>query len=235
MHSPDPKDADKQERARLVAASALAALALLAFMLIVGAPRRVPPLQPQPGLDVTDVARFRRDPAACVATLQQAQIQVTALADRREGGCAMRNAVEVTQSLHPYSQPVAGACALAAALVVWERDVLIPAAERRLGARVARIELAAPAYQCRTIAGRDDRRLSEHANANAIDISGFTLVNGRVISVRDGWRGREVERVFLREMRDGACQVFQGVLSPDYNAAHRDHFHFDLGRDKMCR
>ena len=141
----------------------------------------------------------------------------------------------MTRSLHPYSQPVVSSCALAAALVVWERDVVLPAAERRLGANVARIELAAPAYQCRPIAGRTDHRMSEHARANAIDISGFTLVNGRVITIADGWRGRPVERDFLREVRTGACGVFQGVLSPDYNSDHRNHLHFDLGRDKMCR
>jgi hypothetical protein len=25
------------------------------------------------------------------------------------------------------------------------------------------------------------------------------------------------------------------VLSPDYNAQHRDHFHFDLGGFRACR
>jgi hypothetical protein len=25
------------------------------------------------------------------------------------------------------------------------------------------------------------------------------------------------------------------VLSPDYNADHRDHFHFDMGRGPFCR
>ena len=28
-------------------------------------------------------------------------------------------------------------------------------------------------------------------------------------------------------LRDGACGLFATVLSPDYNAAHRDHFHLD--------
>ena len=27
--------------------------------------------------------------------------------------------------------------------------------------------------------------------------------------------------------RDAACEVFGTVLSPDYNAAHADHLHFD--------
>lgn len=100
---------------------------------------------------------------------------------------------------------------------------------------MTRIELAGETYTCRPIAGRRDRRLSEHAFANAVDIRGFTLEDGRVVTVAQGWRGRREDRAFLRAVRDGACRHFQAVLSPDYNRAHRDHLHFDLGRDKMCR
>jgi hypothetical protein len=130
---------------------------------------------------------------------------------------------------------VASSCAVAAALTLWERDVVAPAARRHLGQDVARIELAAPSYQCRRIAGRADRRLSEHASANAVDIGGFTLANGSVLNVEQAWTGGSArEKAFLREVRDGACSHFAAVLSPDYNQAHRDHFHFDLGRDDIC-
>ena len=37
----------------------------------------------------------------------------------------------------------------------------------------------------------------------------------------------ELPAAFLREVRDGACDLFATVLSPDYNAAHADHFHLD--------
>ncbi len=40
---------------------------------------------------------------------------------------------------------------------------------------------------------------------------------------------------FLREVRDGACGIFHAVLGPDYNALHRSHFHFDMGRYRQCR
>ncbi|MBX3428775.1 MAG: extensin family protein [Hyphomonadaceae bacterium] len=152
-----------------------------------------------------------------------------------ESGCGYQNAVELTQSVHAYSAPVMARCASAAALVMWERDVVRPAARRRYGQDVARIELAAPSYQCRRIAGRRDRRLSEHAHANAMDIKGFTLADGRTVTVADGWRGAQRDRLFLHDVRDGACTYFQAVLSPDYNRDHRDHLHFDLGRDHMCR
>jgi len=108
-----------------------------------------------------------------------------------------------------------------------------PAARRYFRQDVMRIELAGPSYTCRPVAGTT--RLSEHAYANAVDIGGFLLADGRLISVARGWRGTRAERSFLRAVRDGACGHFKAVLSPDYNRAHRDHLHFDRGPDDMCR
>ena len=76
---------------------------------------------------------------------------------------------------------------------------------------------------------------SEHATANAVDISGFVLADGRRIVVDSGWNGTDDERRFLRSVRAAACKRFRTVLSPDFNAAHQDHFHFDLGRGPFCR
>src|SRR5262249_53176191 len=147
-----------EELARVIAASALALLAILAFLLVVGAPRPPAAGKPSPGLDATDIGAFRSNSSACLAMLRRTDgVLVEAIPSVRVGSaCGWRQGVRLTRSIHPYSQPVEGECALVAALVVWERDVLVPAAERRLGARVSRIELAAPAFQCRQIAGRDD-------------------------------------------------------------------------------
>ena len=41
------------------------------------------------------------------------------------------------------------------------------------------------------------------------------------------WSGDTPESRFLHEVRDGACDLFATTLSPDYNAAHRDHLHLD--------
>ena len=232
---PPPSKAE-HERARIWAASALAGLALIMLMLLIGSP---PPeeadLMPA-ALRASRLADFASDAPACRAAIAGAGYRTEPIPDEAgANGCGYRNAVELTQSVHAYSAPVASSCATAAALVMWERDVVRPAAQRRYGQDVARIELAAPAYQCRRIAGRTDRRLSEHAHANALDIEGFTLANGRTVTVAEGWRGNQRDRLFLRDVRDGACAYFRGVLSPDYNRAHRDHLHFDLGRDDMCR
>ena len=80
-------------------------------------------------------------------------------------------------------------------------------------------------FSCRPIAGTD--QWSEHATANAIDIAGFNLADGQKISLINDWSGDEKRVAFLREIRDGACDLFSTVLSPDYNAAHADHFHLD--------
>lgn len=231
-----PPTHEEHARARIWGAGALAALAVLMLLLLIMTP---PPPEADltpPALRAARITAFSSDVGACRAALAGAGFATEALPDRRErAGCGYRDAVELTQSVHAYSGPVATSCAMAAALTLWERDVVRPAAERHLGQAVARIELSAPSYQCRPIAGRSDGRMSEHARANAMDIAGFTLADGSVITVQRGWRGPADQRAFLREVRDGACDHFGAVLSPDYNGRHRDHLHFDLGRDAMCR
>ncbi len=118
------------------------------------------------------------------------------------------------------------ACPVAAALVLWERDVVQPAAERHFGERVARIDHFG-SYSCRRLYGRAEGAYSEHATANALDIAGFRLADGRRITVLGDWSGDDKDAAFLREVRSGACDLFATVLSPDYNAAHADHLHFD--------
>ena len=41
--------------------------------------------------------------------------------------------------------------------------------------------------------------------------------------------------LLLRDAPRGACRFFDGVLGPDYNAVHRDHFHLETGGYTMCR
>lgn len=181
--------------------------------------------------------RVRGDSALCRETLAASALQVEPIEDRREGAegqCGFADAVSVTQSGLPYSGAVRVSCPLAAALYVWEREVVISAAAEWLESPVARIEMIGT-YACRNVYGRSEGRLSEHASANAIDISGFRLENGRVVSVLRGWDGSEADAAFLRQVRNGGCDVFQGVLSPDYNQAHADHFHLDMGPFDICR
>lgn len=191
------------------------------------------PLGPASG---RQLIALKDDPARCMATLNSSALKVRALPDRRTGSfCGYSNVVQIMRSTVPYSGPVHLTCPMAAGLYLWERDVVGPAAMKHFGSRLVRLDHMGT-YSCRRIGGGTSGRPSEHAVANAIDISGFRLENGRRISVLRDWNGGSAaERAFLREVRRGACDVFQVVLSPDYNAAHRDHFHFDMGRYGLCR
>lgn len=120
-------------------------------------------------------------------------------------------------------------CPVAVALAVWQTQSVQPAAQRHLGTSV-RTPTHFGSYSCRRINGRGEGAFSQHATANAIDIAGFTLRNGSRVTVVRDWTGDDPARAaFLRDVRDGACRLFGTTLSPDYNAAHRDHLHLDMG------
>ncbi|MGE3067141.1 MAG: extensin family protein [Hyphomicrobiaceae bacterium] len=111
----------------------------------------------------------------------------------------------------------------------WVRLVVEPAARATFGVPLVELKIAA-SYSCRPMNNVHGGRLSEHGRANAIDVAGFVLADGRTIMVKTGWHGAFAERTFLRRVHDGACQHFTTVLSPNYDANHRDHFHLDLAR-----
>jgi hypothetical protein len=117
-------------------------------------------------------------------------------------------------------------CAVAASLALWEWHVVQPAALAAFGQEVRSVEHFG-SYSCRRLYGRDEGAWSEHAGANAVDIAGFILADGSRVSVLRDWDDEGPRGRFLREVRDGACRLFATVLSPDYNRAHADHFHFD--------
>ncbi len=121
------------------------------------------------------------------------------------------------------------ACPIVSALDRWLADSVQPAAMRWFGARVVEIKQIS-AYSCRGMNGNSRAHISEHAFGNALDIAGFTLADGRHVSVKDGWRGMPEEQGFLRDVQAAACQQFSTVLAPGSNVYHYDHIHVDLMR-----
>ncbi len=179
--------------------------------------------------------RTAADPALCVAALQTSSLKHALVADNDTGdGCGWQTAVRVNDAR--FAPTFTLTCSAALSLAMWERHALQPAAQAHFGQPVARVEHFG-SYACRNVrgAGGEGERRSQHASANAFDVAGFRLGNGRRISVLADWSGGEPEAAFLREVRDGACRFFRGTLSPDYNAAHRDHFHLDRGPYRLCR
>ena len=181
------------------------------------------------------LARLSNDRELCLSVLDSADMRYAPVPDRETGpGCGFSNAVRVEATSVKVGEPFTLSCRSAVALALWEEHVLQPAALARFGERVARLEHAGT-YACRNIYGRKDAPLSRHATADAIDITGFVLSEGRRVRVVREWGSSDADGLFLREVRDGACRVFDTVLGPDYNAAHRDHFHLDRGGWRVCR
>lgn len=175
---------------------------------------------------------LKGDPEGCVAVLRRSQVAVRRAPERRlANSCGYSDGV--TLSGGALSKLPVMSCPLAAAVVSWERHVLQPAAQARLGARVVGLRHLG-AYSCRDIAGRPGRR-SQHATGNALDVAAFELSDGSLVSVASDWSRDTPKAAFLRDVRSGACGVMAGVLSPDWNAAHRDHFHLDMGPLDVCR
>jgi hypothetical protein len=176
------------------------------------------------------LARLRAEPAECRAVLERSGIAFTELSPAGEGQCRRTDRLRLPPmearglTFRP-SAPEAS-CAVHAAVVLWLDQVVQPAARQHLGSEVVAIEHLGT-YGCRRIGGGEGGRWSEPATGNAIDIAGFTLADGERVVLRRDWSGPNDAAAFLREVRDGACGVFGTVLSPDYNAAHADHFHFD--------
>jgi hypothetical protein len=77
-------------------------------------------------------------------------------------------------------------CAVAVALDKWLKEVVHPEAVATFGAPVVKLRNAA-SYACRNRNNAERGVLSEHALANALDISEFTLESGHMISVLTAW------------------------------------------------
>lgn len=215
------------------------AIVLSAVLAVVAFVKRRPQDLPWTALDLAEapgmftgrkLVALTQDFAGCRALLDRAGIAYTPLPPVGEGSCRYADGVRTAASgpltigYHPSRLGVS--CPVAAGLAMLEWNVIQPAARRHFGSRVTTVEHFG-SYNCRRMYGRSAGDWSEHATADAIDLAGFVLADGtRITVVRDWSRGGR-RAAFLREVRDGACGLFATVLSPDYNAAHRDHFHID--------
>lgn len=96
-------------------------------------------------------------------------------------------------------------CPMAVAIGEWAKDTLQPAARDSYGSEVSRI-VSSSGYSCRNRYGLANERLSEHALANAIDIGGFTLANGKTIKVTQGWGATQRDLVAAAKANDKAAK-----------------------------
>ena len=182
-------------------------------------------------------ARARGDGDLCRAALARGGIAFEPVPDRTTGeGCGFTDAGRTPLAgATRLSSPVILTCRAALSLAMLDRHALGAAARTHLGAPVTRVEHLGT-YACRNINHAASGRRSRHATADAIDISGFVLADGRRLTLTADWSSAEAGRAaFLRAVRDAACRWFDVTLSPDYNPLHYDHFHLDVGSGRACR
>ncbi|HWH88737.1 MAG TPA: extensin family protein [Pseudomonas sp.] len=178
--------------------------------------------------------RLRSDPELCAQALSSSDMRVSRQADSPGAKCPLIGALRVQGGEVALSSSFIASCPLAVAYAMFEHHALQPAAQSVYGQKITRVDHLG-SFACRNVYNRESGALSRHASADALDIAGFRLADGRTISVLKDWPKQNQDAQFLRQVRDGACESFSVVLSPDYNAAHRNHFHVDVGRWSVCR
>lgn len=194
------------------------------------------------------LSRARSEPGRCLATLAQTGMQFDLLPDRATApGCGFENAVRLKSAGVRIGAPLSLSCPMALSFFMWEKHALQASAQQNFGQRVVAIDHLG-SYACRNVNRGEGapldapgRARSRHATANALDIAGFTLENGQKFTVLKSWPDAAPSAAagpqarMLADAHSGACRFFDGVLGPDYNAVHRDHFHLETGGYRMCR
>jgi hypothetical protein len=205
-----------------------------------------PKLSPVPALNLDykggwlvdwQLAEIRRDPALCERVIRTPNIDAKPIADLPiTDGCGLRNGVRVSGAGGARMPVDKMSCEAAAAAALWLAHDVQPLAELLLGQRIASVQHMG-SYSCRNIASHKLWRniRSEHATANALDIAGFTLADGRRLTLLKHWKDDGPDGQFLRAIHARACRYFRVVLGPNYNDLHKDHFHLDRGILSTCR
>ena len=218
--------------------AALLFLLLLAGCMAGGGQDRRPPPRPRGARPVTLALPTSRETQACYADLSREDVRFSPLPDRDYGGgCRLIGTLQLIDIGVPVTNLKAMRCGLARNFTAWVDYAVAPAARQMLGSDLVRIE-SMGSYACRAVVGAPGAggRLSGHATANAVDISGFVLKDGHRITIQQNWNGGDAQaRAFLRTIRASACKRFGTVLSPDYNAVHYNHLHLEDDHAGFCR
>lgn len=175
----------------------------------------------------------------CNGALAGLAVEAQPLAPFAEGACGRKDVVLVravgTNRAIPLAAPATLSCAMTVSLAKWVGTSVAPVANALLGSDLASLP-AGISYACRTRNHQADAKLSEHAFANAFDISGFKLADGRTVPVAPH-EGASAQDLFLTRIRTDACGPFTTVLGPGSDIYHADHFHLDTAerRNPWCK
>lgn len=202
----------------------------------------LPPTPAAPAL----IARLNDNPPspACLARLRAMGVAFEVLEPvATELGCGTAQPLLVRAlgngavELNP---PATLDCDMAETLANWMEGEVQPSATEAFEAEVTGLRVAA-SYSCRGVNGASSGPLSEHAYANAIDVSAFEIGGESDIEVRAQDDPETPTAEFLADIRGAACEHFHTVLGPGSDAAHWNHFHLDLaprgrnGDSRFCQ
>ena len=198
--------------------------------------------------------------AKCTEALSSIKVNYEPLAPIKQGLCGAPAPIllktlggDPKVELDP---PAIVTCQLARALNTWLDKTVQPKAEALFVSPVSKLHNVG-SYACRNRYHDAYQPLSEHALANALDISEFVLASGERITVLDNWpknsftlavplpnpvrvaavgtsvpmastTSADQKAQFVKYVHDDACPTFGTVLGPDANEAHKNHFHFDM-------
>lgn len=181
------------------------------------------------------LGRLQDDPALCDQALATSTLRYSRQADSPASArCPLSNTLRIQGGDVALSSSFLASCPLAVAYAMFEYHSLQSTAQAVLGQRVTRIDHLG-SFACRNVYNRSEGRLSQHASANALDIAGFRLADGQRIDLLKDWSDSGEKGRFLKALQQAACTHFNTVLGPEYNAAHRNHFHLDMGLWRVCR
>ena len=249
---PTPRNADPASASSSASASASALASASASALASASPPEAPPPPPPPrrpgsyaNVDPSDdfivgppdpYADCETELAAAGVKFKPATLAVHVAKSKSKITCGAPQVVTYLRGPGKiaYNAPPLLTCQMALALASFER-ILQTEAVQTLGSPVARIEQLGT-YNCREMAAYPGW-VSEHSYANAIDIGSFVLANGKTVDVlRDFDVGdappAKPAASFLRTVsrRANDEDVFSHVLTPFFDAHHKNHFHLDLAR-----
>jgi hypothetical protein len=168
-------------------------------------------------------------PSACRLALSEEIAIAPSIPDiHGPGGCGGEDLVRLEAVVLPDKHRVALKpaatlrCTMASAIADWVRTDMAPLAAS-LGSEISDLDNF-DSFDCRGRNGVAGAPLSEHGRANALDVRGVKLADGRSISLTD----REVPRDTRETILHSVCARFMTVLGPGSDGYHEDHIHLDL-------
>ncbi|WP_312241721.1 extensin family protein [Pantoea sp.] len=182
--------------------------------------------------------RLQSDPAACLDVMrraQQAGLVTFREAPAMQGACPLVRPLRVQRFGDvALSSSFLASCPMAVASTMYVLRSNAIAQQSEFHSPLRRINHVG-SYACRNIYHRSQGRLSEHASADAWDVTGFQLRNSVRLEVGKNWREPAPASQLLHSLWRNGCDSFGNALGPDYNAAHATHFHLGMRGAGYCR